>query len=154
MDLVMKLENPIANPQLLVAMFQEHVCNLQLPEKPSLIDSATTRTCIRLMNEEYGELVEAMWKCVAYQTHSINPTTEFMQDKYAPLADGIADLLYVIYYTANCYGIDVEPIFNEVQRSNMTKVGGVIDKNGKLQKASASSYVPPNLVPILMEQIG
>jgi NTP pyrophosphatase (non-canonical NTP hydrolase) len=37
-------------------------------------------------------------------------------------ADAIADMLYVIFGAASAYGIDIEPVFNEVHRSNMSKL--------------------------------
>lgn len=37
------------------------------------------------------------------------------------MVDAIADLLYFAFGTAVSLGIDIEPIFDEVQRANMTK---------------------------------
>jgi predicted HAD superfamily Cof-like phosphohydrolase len=45
--------------------------------------------------------------------------------------DGIADLLYVVLGTAVEMGVDIEPIFREVHRSNMTKIGGHKREDGK-----------------------
>ena len=62
-------------------------------------------------------------------------------------ADAIGDLLYVVYGAALAYGIDMEPIFTEIHRSNMTKVGGKVRGDGKVLKPQG--YSPPNLKPIL-----
>lgn len=66
------------------------------------------------------------------------------------IADGLADLLYIVYGTALEYGIDLEPIFNEVHRSNMSKVGGHKNEFGKWVKPL--TYSPANLKPILERQ--
>ena len=52
----------------------------------------------------------------------------------AEMSDALADLLYVTYGTAVVMGIDMEPISEEVQRSNMTKDGGGKDSGGKIMK--------------------
>ncbi len=39
------------------------------------------------------------------------------------VADGLADLLYVVYGTALTFGIDLDAVVREVHRSNMTKLG-------------------------------
>lgn len=66
------------------------------------------------------------------------------------VADAIGDILYVVYGTALACGIDIEPIFKEIHRSNMTKVGAPKYVNGKQSKGD--NYSPPNLVPILANQ--
>jgi len=50
------------------------------------------------------------------------------------MVDALADLLYVAYGTAVVMGVDMEPISDEVQRSNMTKDGGSQDSGGKIMK--------------------
>jgi predicted HAD superfamily Cof-like phosphohydrolase len=37
------------------------------------------------------------------------------------IADGLADIVYVAYGTALCYGIDLDAVLAEVHASNMTK---------------------------------
>ena len=67
------------------------------------------------------------------------------------LADGCADLKVVTVGTEIACGIDGEPCFREVMRSNMTKFeGGSMREDGKVLKGP--NYEPPNLPPILKSQ--
>lgn len=86
----------------------------------------------RLIVEESGEFLKAA-------TH----------DDMIGMIDALCDILYVTFGTADSMGVDLEPFFNEVQRSNMSKEGN--DSSGKICKGP--NYSPPNLLPILIEQI-
>jgi len=66
------------------------------------------------------------------------------------VAKELADLLYVVYGTAVSCGIDMEPVFREVHRSNMSKVGGHKREDGKWVKPS--TYSPARLELILVAQ--
>lgn len=66
------------------------------------------------------------------------------------VADGIADLLYVAIGTAVEMGIDIEPIFNEVHRANMAKVGGATRADGKTLKPPG--WTPPWIAEELEKQ--
>lgn len=48
--------------------------------------------------------------------------------------DGCVDTLVVAYGTLESIGVDGEPFADEVMRSNMDKLGGPIDANGKQGK--------------------
>lgn len=64
--------------------------------------------------------------------------------------DGLCDLLYVTYGTAVSMGLDLEPFFDEVHRSNMTKIGGPIRPDGKRLKPPG--WDPPDLAKVLARQ--
>lgn len=67
------------------------------------------------------------------------------------LADGCADLKVVTVGTELAFGIDGEPVFNEVHRSNMSKfIDGFRREDGKWQKGP--SYSPANISPIIESQ--
>jgi predicted HAD superfamily Cof-like phosphohydrolase len=100
---------------------------------PTVVDDRTRELRVRLIQEEFGELQEAMAK-----------------DDLPSIAKEMADLLYVVYGTAVSYGIDVDPVFREVHRSNMSKVGGYKREDGKWVKPA--SYSPAAVGPILAEQ--
>ena len=99
---------------------------------PSDLNEETKRLRIRLIEEEFDELKEAM-----------------VGGDLAAVAKEMADLLYVVYGTAVSYGIDMDPVFREVHRSNMSKVGGYKREDGKWVKPA--TYSPARIEPILAE---
>jgi predicted HAD superfamily Cof-like phosphohydrolase len=101
-------------------------------EKPGLPSAQVADLRRKLMEEELGELEQAM-----------------ADGELVGIADGLADLLYVVYGTAVSYGIDIRPIFEEVHRTNMAKAGGPTRDDGKVLKPDG--WQPPNLQPILNE---
>lgn len=76
------------------------------------------------------------------------------EEKYArpslvETIDGLADTIVVCLGTAEDIGIDLEPFFDEVHRSNMAKVGGPIDATGKQLKPPG--WVGPDIAGLLGE---
>lgn len=63
--------------------------------------------------------------------------------------DGMCDLLYVVFGTAVSFGIDLEPFFNEVHRTNMLKTTGPIREDGKRLKPEG--WQPPRIKEMLDE---
>lgn len=61
--------------------------------------------------------------------------------------DGICDTIFVAYGTAVALGIDLEPFWNEVVASNMTKVGGPVREDGKVMKSA--NWQPPRIRELL-----
>lgn len=64
--------------------------------------------------------------------------------------DGICDSLYVLIGTAVAFGIDLEPFFDEVHRTNMLKTTGPIREDGKRMKPEG--WKPPDIAGILFLQ--
>lgn len=76
----------------------------------------------------------------------------FMRNDLVLIADSIADSLVVILGTAVACGINIEPIFDEVMRSNMSKfIDGHLDPGGKWIKGP--SYSPAEIKPLLFDQL-
>ncbi len=71
------------------------------------------------------------------------------KDDFIEMVDALADLLVVTYGTAVEMGVDLEPVFAEVHRSNMSKNGGV-DTGGKILKGPG--YSPPDIANVLRKQ--
>ncbi len=101
--------------------------------RPGVPDEPTRDLRVRLIQEEFDELRQAL-----------------SQDDLHGVAKELADLLYVVYGTAVSCGIDMEPVFREVHRSNMSKVGGHKRADGKWVKPP--TYSPADLRPILAGQ--
>lgn len=85
---------------------------------------------IKLISEEYKEVMEA-----------------FEKDDLTNLAKELADLIYVIYGTALACGFDLDNVFREVHRSNMSKLGEdgrpIYREDGKVLKGP--NYFEPDV---------
>lgn len=104
------------------------------PDVPTaLIPPEVKLLRLRLMMEELGELTCAMH-----------------ENNLVEIADGIADLIYVVVGTAVDYGFGpaLDAIFREVQRSNMSKdfITGADGRKGGIKGAS---FTPPDIAEIL-----
>jgi predicted HAD superfamily Cof-like phosphohydrolase len=101
--------------------------------RPSIPPSGVRELRKRLIHEELVELGEALDK----------------QD-IVGVADALADLLVVVYGTGDACGLDLEPIFAEIHRSNMTKKGGPMRPDGKILKPEG--WEPPELEMVIARQ--
>lgn len=123
--------------QLDVEQFMK-ACDQETFRYPTLPDEDVRKLRQDLLIEELfgsGELLESM----------------FNKD-IVGIADGIADMLYVLIGTASAYGLNIHYIFQEVHRSNMTKVGpdGTVIRreDGKILKPD--TFSPADLRSVIM----
>lgn len=104
---------------------------------PSVPPEQISQLWMRLIREESNELRDAL----------------AVQD-IVGVADGIADLLYVVLGLACAAGINIAPVFNEVHRSNMTKLGEdgkpILREDGKILKGP--NYERPDIEGVLAAQ--
>lgn len=105
------------------------------------------RLRLRLILEETYETIEAAGLYVDDDVEIDEATAP----DWPEVIDGICDLLYVTYGLAVTLGIDVQPFFDEVHRSNMAKLGPdgkpVLREDGKIQKPPG--WTPPDIAGIL-----
>ena len=102
----------------------------EVKDKAGFSDARTNKLRIDLIKEELDELTEAM------------------QDKnLLEVADALTDILYVTYGAGHAFGIDLDKCFEEVQSSNMSKLGDdgkpIYNEAGKVMKGP--SYFKPDL---------
>ncbi|WP_440937516.1 phosphoribosyl-ATP diphosphatase [Candidatus Pelagibacter sp.] len=102
----------------------------EVKNKPSLSSEKINSLRLSLIQEELDELKKAI------------------QDKdIVEVADALTDILYVTYGAGHAFGIDLDQCFNEVQNSNMSKLGDdgkpIYNENGKVMKGP--NYFKPDL---------
>lgn len=108
-----------------------------------LLDKTDRR--LSLIYEEYEEVVEALLEYERIMISDIPIGSSYTAKE--ELAKELADLLYVVYGTAEELGIPLEQVFDAVHESNMSKAwpDGTVKRNdfGKILKPN--TYVKPDL---------
>ena len=102
----------------------------EIREKASFPNDKITSLRYDLIKEELDEFKEAIDK-----------------KDIKEVADALTDILYVTYGAGHAFGIDLDKCFEEVQNSNMSKLGTngkpIYNEKGKVMKGP--NYFKPNL---------
>lgn len=108
------------------------------------------RLRVKLITEEYTELMQALGFEVDIELFSKSSGGALLPVDMAKVADGCADLDYVVEGTRLEFGIDGAPVAAEVHRSNMAKIGGPVRGDGKVLKPTG--WKSPDIVGELVKQ--
>ncbi len=106
---------------------------------------------IAKLAEEFCELIKACGYAFRVDIHDAVfhcDVSCFSEGDIIAVADGLADMQYMIQRIALRFGIPLAAVFSEVHRSNMTKTGQP-DSGGKITKGEG--YEPPKIEDILRE---
>ena len=102
----------------------------EVKNKPSFSTDKINKLRIDLIVEELEELKEAM------------NNRDLLE-----VADALTDILYVTYGAGHAFGIELDKCFDEVQNSNMSKLGvdgnPIYNESGKVMKGP--KYFKPDL---------
>ena len=102
----------------------------EVKSKPSFSSEKINDLRYNLIKEELEEFKEAIDK-----------------KDLLEVADALTDLLYVTYGAGHAFGINLDDCFNEVQNSNMSKLGTdgkpIYNEAGKVMKGP--NYFKPDL---------
>ena len=102
----------------------------EVKDKSSFGTEKTNQLRLNLIKEELEELREAI-----------------ENKDLVEVADALTDILYVTYGAGHAFGINLDKCFNEVQNSNMSKLGlngkPIYNEFGKVMKGP--KYFKPNL---------
>lgn len=111
---------------------------LPIKEYPQIPETKRISLRVKLLREEFHETIEAIYE---------NPHTNAVHTKLSKLAKELADLLYVTYGMAIEFGIPLDDVFDEVHRSNMSKLDAdgkpIYREDGKVLKGPR--YFEPNI---------
>ena len=103
-------------------------------EKASFHEDTIVQLRVDLIEEELNELKEAI-----------------KNNDLVEVADALTDILYVTYGAGHSFGVDLDKCFDEVQRSNMSKLGEdgnpIYNESGKVMKGP--NYSAPDLQKII-----
>ena len=106
----------------------------EVQTSPKIPKYATQMLRLSLILEEYTELEDAI-----------------AEGHMEGIADALTDILYVTYGAGHAFGIDLDKCFEEVQRSNMSKLGAdgkpIYRDDGKIMKGG--NYSEPDLKKVL-----
>ena len=102
----------------------------EVKTKAELSNNKINELRISLINEELEELKKAI-----------------KDNDILEVADALTDILYVAYGAGHAFGINLDKCFNEVQESNMSKLGSdgkpIYNESGKVMKGP--NYFKPDL---------
>ena len=102
----------------------------EVKTKPSFSTDKINKLRLDLIKEELEELTEAV-----------------NNKDLLEVADALTDILYVTYGAGHAFGIDLDKCFDEVQNSNMSKLGEngkpIYNDSGKVMKGP--NYFKPDL---------
>ena len=102
----------------------------EVKTKPSFSTDKINKLRLDLIKEELSELTEAM-----------------NNKDLLEVADALTDILYVTYGAGHAFGINLDKCFEEVQNSNMSKLGEdgkpIYNEHGKVMKGP--NYFKPDL---------
>jgi predicted HAD superfamily Cof-like phosphohydrolase len=105
-----------------------------IKDKASFPEDAIVQLRVDLIEEELNELKEAI-----------------KNNDIIEVADALTDILYVTYGAGHSFGVNLDKCFDEVQRSNMSKLGEdgnpIYNDSGKVMKGP--NYSPPDLKKII-----
>ena len=107
----------------------------KLKKKSGLSSEKINSLRITLIHEELDELTKAI-----------------KENDVLEVADALTDILYVTYGAGHAFGINLDKCFEEVQKSNMSKLGKdgkpIYNDSGKVMKGP--DYFKPDLSKFLI----
>ena len=110
----------------------------EVKNKPSFSSEKINNLRYDLIKEELGELKDAL-----------------DSNNLLEVADALTDILYVTYGAGHAFGINLDDCFDEVQKSNMSKLDEkgkpIYNDKGKVMKGP--KYFKPDLTKFIKKKI-
>ena len=144
-------------------------CDQEVAAYPQSPSDKVRKLRIRLMveellgavyPEEFSNVESDHYAELIIKNKSDELIASMLNDDLIGVADGLADVLYVVIGTAVAYGIDIQEVFNEVHRSNLSKTvwdedrqRWYIEKDEFGKGIKPDTYSPADIEPIIARQI-
>jgi predicted HAD superfamily Cof-like phosphohydrolase len=125
---------------------------------PRVPDDATVRLRLRMITEEYFELLDAAGAryvtAARDQIHmSIDRLAAASNVNLPEFVDALGDIDYLVEGTRLAFGVDGDPIAEAIQASNMAKcVDGKVLRNAHGKIAKPEGWTPPDIAGELRKQ--
>ena len=132
-------------------------------EKPAVPDEKTVRLRVKLVGEEFCEMLDAVFGDTAFEAGHIDAIRGSVSRlaqlgninvDLVELVDAWGDIDYVVEGSRLAFGVVGQPIADEIQRSNMAKLGPdgkpIIREDGKRLKPPG--WTPPDIEGELRKQ--
>jgi len=133
------------------------VFDIPNPPTPRVPAADRVRLRAKLITEEYFEFMDSICEfdmCakldqvrqdIMRSIDDMKPDVDLVE-----MVDALADIDYVVEGTRLEFGVNGEPIADEVHRTNLAKLGGGTDESGKRKKPPG--WQPPRITALLLEQ--
>ena len=130
------------NTLILKKLYGENMTNFELVKKFMQTFSQEVRTEASFPSEK---IINLRFDLIREELSELKDAIE--KKDIREVADALTDILYVTYGAGHAFGINLDKCFEEVQNSNMSKLGSdgkpIYNEHGKVMKGP--DYFKPNL---------
>lgn len=116
-----------------------------MPAEPTVLDGTEKWSRLTMLLSELSEHKRALADTKKATEYHDQQATE---DGLVEIGDSITDMVFVLIGSALAYGLDFDGMWEEVARSNRSKVNeetGFMDKDSTGKVIKGAQYSPPNL---------
>lgn len=116
-------------------------------DTPQTIDESEARQAFGFIEEELGELADALWPDGYTSCGEPDCCENVYRPNLVEIADALGDIVVTAYGKALRHGIDLDLVLAEIMRANMSK-----EANGMGKIKKGADYKAPDVAAVLARQ--